>query len=124
MLSDLIILAKADGKIALSEYDFLLRIADRMHISTEDLDFLLNHPIPSKPIFSEIDRITHFHKLVLLMNVDNETHPKEVITLKQFGLSLGIREEVIQKVLEKMENYEDKIIPPEELIRIFKTFYN
>lgn len=124
LLSDLIILAKADDKVTNSEYDFLIRLAERMEITKEELDFLFQNPLPSQTVFSEIERITHFHKLVLLMNVDKEIHKKEVVTLRKFGLSMGIREGVIQQVLIQMEKYDDKIIPPENLINIFKTFYN
>ena len=124
LLSDLIILSKADGKVTHSEYDFLIRLAERMDISKEELDFIFNNPLPSQTVFTELERITHFNKLLLLMNVDHETHKKEVIMLRKFGLSMGIREDVIQQVLDQMEHYDNKIIPPEKLIKIFKTFYN
>ena len=58
------------------------------------------------------------------MNVDRETHEKEIVAIKNSGLRMGIREGVISQVLLQMEKYEDKVIPSEELIKIFKTFYN
>ena len=58
------------------------------------------------------------------MNVDRETHKKEVIAVKNFGLKMGIRSDVINQILERMNDYEDKVIPTDELIRIFKSNYN
>lgn len=124
LISDFIILAKADDKITSGEYDFILRLAERMDVSKKKVDRLFAKPMPSKPIFSEMERIVHFHKLVLLMNVDRETHEKEVVVLRNFGLKMGIRTGAIDQILTEMNNYDDKIIPSQELIKIFQTYYN
>jgi hypothetical protein len=124
LVSDLIVLARADDKVTLTEYDFIMRLAFRMDLEKNDVDQLFKNPLPTKNKFSELERITHFHKLVLLMNVDRETHDKEIIAIKNFGLKMGIREGLINQVLVEMEKHEDKVIPSEELIKIFKTFYN
>ena len=124
LLSDLIILAKADDIVTNSEYDFIQRIARRMNISSDEVDALFKNPLPSKTSFTELERITHFHKLVLLMNVDRETHSSEVSVIRTFGLKMGIRPGAIDQVLLEMEKYEDKIIPPQELIQIFQAYYN
>ncbi len=124
LISDFIVLAKADDKITGAEYDFILRLAERMDVSKETVDQLFAKPRPSKPIFSEMERIIHFHKLVLLMNVDRETHEKEVVVLRNFGLKMGIRTGAIDQILTQMDLYEDKIIPSQELLKIFQTYYN
>ncbi|AVI49815.1 hypothetical protein C5O00_00995 [Pukyongia salina] len=124
LISDLIVLAKADDKIMASEYDFILRIATRMNVSQEEVDRLIEDPLPSLPIVSEIERITHFHKLILLMNVDWEAHQKEVEVVRNFGLKLGIRPGAIDQILLRTQQYENRVIPAEELIQIFQTYYN
>ena len=124
LISDLIILAQADNVVTNSEYDFIQRVAERMHVSSEEVDVLFKSPLPSKADFTEVERITHFHKLVLLMNVDRETHENEVIAIRNFGLKMGIRPGAIEQVLVQMEKHEDKIIPAQELIQIFQTYYN
>jgi hypothetical protein len=124
LISDLIVLAKADDKLTESEYDFIKRLAGRMDLGAGEIDPLFKSPLPSKPLFTELERITHFYKLVLLMNVDRETHAKEVIAVRNFGLKMGIRQGVIDQILLRMEDYKDKIIPSEELIKIFQTYYN
>ncbi len=82
LISDLIILARADNKVTLSEYDFIMRLAFRMDLDKNDVDQLFENPLPSKSNFTELERITHFQKMVLLMNVDRETHDKEIVTIK------------------------------------------
>lgn len=124
LISDLIFLAHADNKITDSEYDFIVRLAKRMHISSEETMQLFKNPLPSKTLFTELERITHFYKLVLVMNVDREIHAKEVIAVKNFGLKMGIRPGVVDQILLRMDEYEDNIIPSAELIKIFQTYYN
>ena len=124
LISDLIILAKADNKITASEYDFIQRLARRMDVTAVEVDALFAHPQPSQPIFSELERITHFHKLVLVMNVDGDTDEREIAAVREFGLRMGIRPGAIDQVLKRMEDYEDKIIPSDQLIQIFQSYYN
>jgi len=124
MISDLILLAKADDKVTETEYDFIQSLAENMKVSPTEVDALFKNPLPSKKSYTEIERITHFHKLVLLMNVDRETHDKEVLVLRSFGLRMGVRAEAIDRILLEMEKHEDKIIPPHDLIQIFQTYYN
>jgi len=124
LISDLIVLANADDKVTLPEYDFIMRLAIRMDIPRNEVEELFKNPLPSQPIFSEFERITHFQKMVLLMNVDRESHDKEIAAIRNFGLKMGIRPGVVDQVLIRMNEYEDKVIPATELIRIFKTYYN
>ena len=124
LISDLIILAMADEKITSQEYDLIFRLAKRMGITKIKVEELLGNPMASKPIFSELERITHFHKLLSLMNVDGEVHVKEIIMLRNFGLKMGIRPGAIDQILIKMNDYEDKIVPAQELLKIFQAHYN
>ncbi|SRX55427.1 TerB family tellurite resistance protein [Aequorivita sp. CIP111184] len=124
LLSDLINMVMADGKINVSELEFIQKIARRMEISNQEVIDLFENPQPSQILFSEVERITHFYKLMLVMNVDNETHEKEVIALKNFGLKMGIRSVVADQILRKMDQYDNKLVPAEELLKIFKIYYN
>ncbi len=124
LLSDLILMAKADDKITQGEFDFIHRLAERMGISEKEVRDLYHNPLPTKKSFTELERITHFHKMVLMMNVDGETHKKEVSFLRDFGLELGLRPEAVEQILVAMEEYKHKIIPSEKLLQIFNTYYN
>jgi len=124
LLSDLIVLAKADNKVTISEYDLILKLAQSMRITKAEVDTLFKNPLPSTVQASELQRITHFYKLMLVMNVDQEMHEKEIEVVRNFGLKMGIRAGVMDQMLLKMEEYEDHIIPSEELMKIFQTYYN
>lgn len=117
-------MANADDKVTDSEYEFILRLADRMGFSKNQLDALFENPQPSSTLFSELERITHFYKLVLLMHVDGEVHEKESVAIRNFGLKMGIRQGVIDQIIKIMEAQNNKVIPTEMLIKIFKTYYN
>ncbi|WP_420379073.1 TerB family tellurite resistance protein [Gilvibacter sp.] len=124
LLSDLIALAQADHHISEEEYQFIMTLAKRFDIDKETVHDLFHNPVESKPIVTELGRITHFHKLVLMMNIDLKTKDAEVAALRNFGLKMGIRMEIIDQVMLRMDKYENKLIPTEELVRIFQTYYN
>lgn len=124
LLSDLIALAQADHHISEEEYQFIMTLAKRFEIDKETVHDLFHNPVESKPIVSELGRITHFHKLVLMMNIDQKTKESEVAALRNFGLKMGIRMEIIDQVMLRMDKYENKLIPTEELVRIFQAYYN
>ncbi len=124
LLSDLIQMVMADGKVNPSEISFIQKLAVRMDIPEEEVVALFEKPQPSKPIFSEVERITHFYKLILVMKIDNEVHPKELMALKNFSLQMGIRPNVADQILKKMDQYPNHTVPAEELLEIFKMYYN
>lgn len=114
----------ADGKINSSEVEFIQKLAKRMEISDREVINLFENPEPSQTAFSEVEKITHFYRLILTMNIDNETHESEIVALKNFGLKMGIRPLVADQILQKMDTYESKSLPAEELLKIFKVYYN
>lgn len=124
LLSDLINMVMADGKIKPPEIEFIRKIAKQMNIAEMALANLFENPLPQRPVYNEVTRITHFYKLILMMNIDNETHEYEIEALKNFGLKMGIRPIVADQILKKMEQSEDNIIPADELLKIFKIYYN
>ncbi|AJR04631.1 hypothetical protein [Siansivirga zeaxanthinifaciens] len=126
LLSEMIAFAKYDKDLKNIEYNFLLGVARQLEISREDFDYLIEHPINYKHLKSHSERIVQFHRLVLLMNIDDnsDNNSKNVIKLFNFGLRMGLSHESINKVLYLMESFPNKIVPPDVLIDIFKTQYN
>jgi len=116
--------AKGEDNIKQIEYNFLLGVAKQLDISREDFDYLIEHPVTYTHLKSHSERIVQFHRLVLLMNIDDENTSKDVIKLYNFGLRMGLSHESITKVLYLMESFPNKIVPPDVLIDIFKTQYN
>jgi len=124
LLSDMIALAKSSEGINEIENDFLSAVARQLGVSEVELQQLVDNPAKPVTIQPEAQRILHFHRLVLLMNVDQDTDSKELLIVKNFGLRLGLSQEAVNKVLSVMNNYPNKLIPPDVLVSIFKTQHN
>ena len=124
ILSELIAFARVDYKIKEDEYDFLLSVANLMEIKKSSLDNLLKKKVDITVPTTQLERIVQFHRLLLLMNVDNEQHKKEIEKLHNIGLWMGLPPSAITQVLEVMHQYPDKAVPPEVLLRIFRAQYN
>lgn len=114
----------ADGKINRSEIEFIKKLAKKMDIPKEEVLHLFENPRPSRPLYNEVDRITHFYKLLLMMQIDDETHETEIIALKNFGLKMGIRPIVADQILKKLEKTKCKTLSAEQILKIFKIYYN
>jgi len=87
ILSQMIALAKADNKIEDSEYDLLLVITEQMGFDKTVLDDLFEQDFFYVPLKPESERILQFHRLVLLMNVDEDNNEKEMEAIYRFGLN-------------------------------------
>ncbi len=126
LLSEMIAFAKYDKDIKEIEYNFLLGVAKQLEITREDFDYLIEHPVTYTHLKTHSERIVQFHRLVLLMNIDqeNEDNSSGATKLYNFGLRMGLSHESITKVLYLMESFPNKIVPPDVLIDIFKTQYN
>ena len=124
LLSEMIQFAKADNNFKEMEYNFILAVAEQIGVSKEEVDLLKENKAEKKHLKPESQRILQFHRLVLLMNVDQEASDAELVSIKKIGLYMGLRPEAIDTVLEEMHNYPNKVIPPQELIAIFSRFYN
>ncbi|RZT00325.1 TerB family tellurite resistance protein [Aquimarina brevivitae] len=124
LLSEMIQFAQADNNFKKLEYDFIVAVAEQLGINKMEVDELRVTKIEKTPLKSEPQRILQFHRLVLLMNVDQEANAQELLTIKNLGLQMGLRPEAIETVLTEMHNYPNKVIPPQELITIFSRFYN
>lgn len=124
LLTELIKLARCDNEVREQEYKFLLSLAQSLNVSKEDFDSLFETYIEFTPPESEFERILQFHRLVLLMNVDLETSDLELAFLKDIGIRIGLNPNATNRVLAEMDNYPNKVIPPNRLIEIFKENYN
>ncbi|SHG17982.1 hypothetical protein [Flagellimonas flava] len=124
ILSEMIAFARVDYSLKDSEYNFLLGVATNLGVKKEAFDALLKEKSPKVILKSQAERIVQFHRLLLLMNIDREQHKKEIQTLHNIGLAMGLPPSAIWQVLEVMHNYPDKVVPVDVLINIFKAHYN
>jgi hypothetical protein len=73
---------------------------------------------------SEFKRIEQFYRLALLMHCDGVLHEKEISTIHQISISMGLNPNATKRVLEKMKKAPNAIIEPSELLQIFKEQQN
>ena len=85
---------------------------------------LFKSPAPFDPETSEMDRIIQFHRLVLLMNVDTNVDYSELQFIRQLAIKMGLNPRATNEVLERMKDYENNVVPPNELIAIFQKHHN
>ncbi|WP_055448929.1 hypothetical protein [Lacinutrix mariniflava] len=124
LLSEMIAFAKTDKKLKRIECNFLLGISKQLNISRADFDYLIEHPINYVNLESYSERIVQFHRLVLLIDIDQERTQTEIVKLYNYGLRMGLSHESINKVLYLMEGFPNMMVPAEVLIDIFKVQYN
>jgi AraC-like DNA-binding protein len=123
-LADLIKLMRCDGNPDSEEYRFLLEIARQLGIGKTHLDALFGQEIEFNPPKDEVARIIQFHRLVLLMNFDKKTDPREINLIKDLSIKMGLNPNATNKVLDIMDKYPNKVVPPDVMISIFKEGYN
>ena len=58
------------------------------------------------------------------MNVDSNISEKEIEYIKEAGMKMGLHPEAVAEVLRVMNDYPNRIIPPDHLIQIFKVYHN
>ena len=124
LLQDLIALSKADNNVSFMETQFINSVAMTMGISPSELQNLKNNPIAYNPPNPEIDRITQFYRLLLLMGVDSDHHEKEVEFCKNLGLKMGLNPIAINEVVKRLLASEKGMLPPNDVIEIFQTSHN
>ena len=124
ILSEMIAFAKVDNLVKDPEYNFLLSVANQLGVEHDVFDALFEqeseHVIPK----TQAERILQFHRLVLLMNVDQVQEEVEIRRLHNMGLGMGLPPSAINQVLSIMHKYPNNVVPPEVLIDIFKAHYN
>lgn len=123
ILAEMIAFAKADNVVSDSEYFFLWSVAEQLGLDKQTFESLFETKVKKIIPKTQAERILQFHRLVLLMNVD-EQHEQELNKLRNIGLGMGLPPGAIEQVLSIMHRYPNKIVPPDVLINIFKAHYN
>jgi len=124
ILSELIELAKADNQLDENELGFIKVIAEGLGVADADLENLYENPVPFDPGTTDGERILQFHRLVLLMNVDRTITDVEINNIRMAGIRLGLNPIATNEVLQRMYDYPNNVIPPNELIAIFVKHHN
>jgi len=124
ILSEMIAFARVNKKLKQPEYEFLISVSENLGIEKPVFEALLLKRAEKKILKKQTDRIVQFHRLLLLMNIDNNQSSDEVSKLYNIGLKMGLPPSAISQVLEIMHQYPNNIVPTDILINIFRAHYN
>ena len=124
ILADLVKIAKADKRVREMEYEFIKIIAMRLMVPIASFDELFEKNIDFAPPKLEVNRILHFQRLVMMMNIDQEQSEEELNLIRELGMRLALSTKATDQVLEEMNKYLNKVVPVERLIEIFQVYHN
>ena len=96
-LSMLIGLAKADDDFADDEKQLIYMVGKANGLSTEDIDKLVDSPIPMAPIssMSDDEKFEHLYNVVQLMKIDSQVYLSEIKYCEEVAEKLGFKKKVI-----------------------------
>ena len=124
LLLEMIAFSTVDGQLHKREYDFLAIIAQELKINKDEFNQFFHEEVPQILIKTEFLRIQQFYRLALLMYCDGILHEKEMITLQQIAINMGLNPTATKRVLKLMQNAPNAIIDGAVLLNVFQEQYN
>jgi hypothetical protein len=115
-----------DGVIGSQEEFFINAMSDRLGLTAEERADILSGRVDVKilPPKDEWERIPYFQMCVMASGVNGHFHEKEVLFCKKLGMELGVRDEVIHKIVELFQDYFPEEVPIEELRKVYQITHN
>ncbi|MGB0933917.1 MAG: hypothetical protein ACPGU5_06515 [Lishizhenia sp.] len=111
---NLLMIARADGKIDASEEALLNKIASRIGINSEMMQEISDHPekYPTVAPNSREERYERFIQLLEMVFIDGSADPSELAQVRKYGIGLGFTEESMNNkfdiIVEKIEAGKDR----------------
>ncbi len=124
LLLEMIAFSTVDGHLHKREYDFLAIIAKELSFETAVFKDLFHQELPQLPIKTEFLRIQQFYRLALLMYCDGILHEKEMITIQQIAIDMGLNPIATKRILKLMNEAPNAIIDGEILLNVFQEQHN
>lgn len=124
LLLEMIAFSTVDGHLHKREYDFLAIIAKELSFETAVFNDLFHQELPQLPIKTEFLRIQQFYRLALLMYCDGILHEKEMTTIQQIAIDMGLNPLATKRILKLMNEAPNAIIDGEILLNVFQEQHN
>ncbi len=111
-------IARADGDVDRAEMDLVIGLAEKFHMSTEEVTRIIRNPedIPLITPKTAEERMEHLYDLINVMMVDGRIDEKELFLCKSLALKLGCSEETIDGLLRDLIEQAINRIPPEKTV--------
>lgn len=124
LLSDMIRFRKSKDDLNDLDYEFFEDVADVLEISKEELEIIYEGTKAPTHRRISTERITHFHRLLLAMDIDKDPSTRQLEKAKNFGLRMGFHDSAIELVMDSMGDYSNKVHTPGAFLEIFSDYYN
>jgi hypothetical protein len=117
-------LACADNVLTQVELIYIRTVAERMGIKSEELEkFDGSEPdleLPDK----EYKIYGLFHRLVLIVMIDNEAHDREKTFCFNLGIKMGLHPNAVNEIIKYAITHGAMATTPEKVMGIFRKFMN
>jgi len=124
LLAEMIAFSVVDGRLHEREYQFVWIVAQELGISKKEFNDLFHQELPNGVIKSEFERIQQFYRLALLMHSDGVLHEREMKSINEIGINMGLNPYATKRVLKAMENSSNSMISPDYLLQVFQEQQN
>ena len=124
LLLEMIAFSTVDGHLHKREYDFLAIIAKELSFEIAVFKDLFHQELPQLPIKTEFLRIQQFYRLALLMYCDGVLHKKEMTTIQQIAIDMGLNPIATKRILKLMNEAPNAIIDGGILLNVFQEQHN
>ena len=124
VISVLFDLAQADLNVTQSEDEFIERVAESFQVSIIDTQRIRSSEldVPFDPPKAEWERIPIFMQCVMLMVIDRGFETKEENFCRELGFKLGLREEMVNILIEMWIASYPKPVPQKELMQVISRY--
>ncbi|MFA0962277.1 hypothetical protein AB9P05_10745 [Roseivirga sp. BDSF3-8] len=125
-LNDLVNLARIDGRESLHEINFINWVAERLHLTQEDIDRVKNsdQPVEFTAARHESGNIERFHRMVLLMGIDKNLAQEEIRYCMDMGMRMGLNVHAVVETISKLASNPQHIVHRNEVESIFRKYSN
>ena len=115
---NLFAVARADGDVNRAEMDLVIGLAEKFHMSTEEVTKIIRDPDAVAMITPKTpkERMEHLYDLITVMMVDGKIDEKELFLCKSLGVKLGCEEDTVDAVVRELIEQAIGGIPPEKAV--------
>ena len=117
---------ESDNRISPVEINYIFSAANELGLSEEEVKEVLKNPEEHslKPPADEPSRMIILYYVLFIMKSDGHVHPNEEKIVKDIGLGLGFRPELITRLIGVIKDHIDRQVPPDEMIKHIRAYLN
>lgn len=118
-------LSIADGALSRSELDLIRKIGGYYGMSRQEIDeeLITDEPLIAIPM-DENQRLKILYYMLYLIKADHKIDKEEVELIHHFGLKLGFREHMLDKLIEIAKDNIGKGLPIEKMLDPIRQYLN